>query len=86
MDDRQLVCYPRNGTCSLRRSVCCFLLIISPFKYPLQIPHHDQHLRCWSPLTSEDTILLAKVYTIHLTSVEYFLNKSLAVILVLRSS
>ena len=27
MDDRQLVCYLRNGTCSLRVSVCCVLFI-----------------------------------------------------------
>ena len=31
MHERQLVCYPRNGTCSLRESVCCVLLTSCPF-------------------------------------------------------
>ena len=32
MDERQLVCYPRSGTCSLTGSVCCVLLTFFPFK------------------------------------------------------
>ena len=48
MDERQLVCYPRNGTCFLRSSVCCFLLAFSPFKYPLQ----------FSPITDRPSIVV----------------------------
>ena len=36
MDDRQL--YPRSGTCSHRRIVCCHSINFFPFKFPLQIP------------------------------------------------
>ena len=50
MDERQLVCYSRSGTCSLRGSVCCVLLIFSPFKYPLQIPHEQPKLKVLLPL------------------------------------
>ena len=31
MDERQLVCYLRSDTCSLRDSVCCVLLTFFPF-------------------------------------------------------
>ena len=34
MGERQLVCYPRSGACSLRNSVCRVLTAIFAFKSP----------------------------------------------------
>ena len=31
MDESQLVCYSKGGTCSLRNSVCCVLITFLPF-------------------------------------------------------
>ena len=44
MDERQLVCYPKDGTCSFRGSVCCVLLT-----FPSKSPCHDQNVRCCPP-------------------------------------
>ena len=50
MDEHQLVGYPRSGTCSLGRSVCCVPLIFFPFKYPFQIPKSQPKLKVLLPL------------------------------------
>ena len=50
MDERQLVCYPRSGTRSLRGRVCCVLFTFSPFKYPLQVPLSRPKFKVLLPL------------------------------------
>ena len=51
MDERQLVCYPRSGTCSLRGSVCCVPInFFSLLKYPFQIPYSQPKLKILLPL------------------------------------
>ena len=52
MDECQLICYPRSGTCSLRRGVCCVLLTFFPFKYFIQIPFLPPKLKVKLPLNS----------------------------------
>ena len=47
MDDRQLVCYSRNDSCSLRGNVCCVLLT-------LQIPYSRPKFKVLLPLKRVD--------------------------------
>ena len=38
MDEHQLICYLKSGTCLLRNSVCCaHVITLFPFKSPLQL-------------------------------------------------
>ena len=53
MDDCQLVCYPRSGTCSLRESVCCAPVTFFPFKYLLQITSNDHNYKVLLPLNRQ---------------------------------
>ena len=39
MDERQLVCYPRSGTCSLRNSVGCVKATFSPLINQIKSNH-----------------------------------------------
>ena len=49
-NERQPVCYPRSGTCSLKSSVCCVLITFSSSNFLSNSPNHDQNMTCCSPL------------------------------------
>ena len=53
MDEHQLACYPRNGTCSLRGSICCVLLTFSLSNILSKSLSHNQNLKCCSPKQSQ---------------------------------
>ena len=87
MDDRQLVCYARNGTCSLRGSVCCVLLtFFSLLNILSKSPSHDKNLRCcplketnktatflylWQPIGSPVTCFIIKLFVQQLRPIIY---------------
>ena len=52
MDDRQLICYLRSGTCSLRGSVLLHYINFFPFKIIIlsKSRSYDQNLSCCFPL------------------------------------
>ena len=55
MDEPQLVCYLRSGTCSLRNSVCCsnsFFPLLNLLSNSL---NEDQNMTCCSPYAPNTT-------------------------------
>ena len=44
MDERQLVCYPRSGTCSLMGSVCCVVCCFGKAMYRYKAAYTNRYV------------------------------------------
>ena len=64
MDERQLVCYPRSGTCSLRGTVCSVLVTFSPSKYFFQIPYSRPKFEVLLPLNIYTFRYMCTIYAV----------------------